>query len=112
MLNPFKFVAILFKEKALISNVISEGKKMDGVKAGWKTSEFWFSVVIPKTLLTVGYLKGVIPPAIYAWAMASIAGIYILGRSGLKMVQIVAEAKMGKIDAAATEITANTVINQ
>lgn len=45
------------------------------VKPGWKTSEFWLTV-ITNLVTVIGTLHGVISPNVAAIALASLNGVY------------------------------------
>lgn len=73
-------IKLLLKVRKPIEGLIKEVSK---VKSGWKTSEFWMTVV--SNLITiVGALKGVIPAETAAVIVAVLNGLYTIGRDVVK----------------------------
>lgn len=63
---------------------IKEEYKMDStIKPGWKTTEFWLSLLSQGVTL-IGALKGIIPADKAAMIMAVISGIYGIVRAVTK----------------------------
>lgn len=75
---------------------------MDGIKSGWKTSEFWGKVAVQVATMW-GAVQGFVPPK-YAVIIA-LAGeaIYTFARTGLKIVQAVQSAKSDQTVVTTTE---------
>ena len=56
---------------------------MDGVKPGWKTSEFWGKIIV-QVLSVVAALSGVIPEEYALIAVAVLEGVYNIIRGIVK----------------------------
>src|SRR3990167_5925867 len=82
MINPFKlfniFMMLLKDKREAVKEVHMDGQ----VKPGWKTTEFWLTLV-PQIPVIVGLFLGVNNPIVIALAAASSIA-YTLGRNWTK----------------------------
>ena len=82
-MNIIDEIKAFFAIKNAVEKEIQEGKQMNGTTPGWKTSEFWLSLL--GTIGTVvGALKGVISPNVAAGITATISGVYTIVRGWVK----------------------------
>lgn len=91
-MNFIKWITIFFKVKSPVENAIKEARKMNGNKPGWKTTEFWLTI-LTNLGSVVGALSGVIPADLAVKIIAGINGTYAVARSVLKAIQDVKEAR-------------------
>lgn len=74
-MNVFSKVKALWTVKTFATSSIKEGKRMNGSKPGWKTTEFWLTLLTNVSTL-VAALKGVVPDQAALIIVASANGIY------------------------------------
>lgn len=84
-MNIFQKVKAFFKVKSFVKQSITEAKKMNGTKPGWKTTEFWLQIAAQTGTIWAA-VQGFIPEK-YA-AVISIAGVavYTVARTIVKAV--------------------------
>lgn len=58
---------------------------MDGVKPGWKTTEFWGKVAI-QVMTIFAAIKGFLPPQYAAIGTISLEALYTIGRAVVKAI--------------------------
>lgn len=91
-MNIFTEIGLLFKLKRCADATLTEAKKMNGQKPGWKTSEFWLHTAVQIGSFW-GAVSGLIPPK-YAIIISAIgASVYNIGQIVLKTVNAVQAAK-------------------
>lgn len=79
-MNLFQKLRLLFKVKEPVEKLI---KEVSNVKDGYKTTEFWLTLL--STLTTIaGALNGVIDPKTAAIISAALTGVYNLVRGIVK----------------------------
>jgi hypothetical protein len=79
-MNIFSKLKLLWKVKEPAEHIIEE---VSNVKAGWKTSEFWLTIL--SNLITIaGALQGVIDPKTAAVVLAALNGVYTTVRGIVK----------------------------
>lgn len=74
-MNILSEIKALFTVKDFVQDTVKEAKRMDGVKPGYKTTEFWLTV-LTNLIALVGALKGVIPDQTATIVVAAINGVY------------------------------------
>ena len=112
-MNFFQKIKMLFSAQSAGKAILQGATEMQGSKPGWKTTEFWFGLVLPKVMLFATMAEHVLPPTIWAWTTTFVAIAYIAGRSGVKVFGLILAAKAGSAVAGLAEINAQTaVVNQ
>ena len=81
----FKNIKALFTVKKL-KNLIQKEMEMDnqGIKSGWKTTEFWGKVSLQLVILYNTLTGHDIPQDIAVALLVSLEGLYVAGRSAVK----------------------------
>lgn len=80
-MNWFKWFPVLWKDKSIIEDAIQEGNKMDGTKPGWKTTEFWLTLLGTTIPTLIGASSGAIPGKWAAVVLAASSAAYGLIRA-------------------------------
>jgi uncharacterized membrane protein len=107
MINPFKLISLYFADKRVVNEAITEAKKMDGAKPGWKTSTFWIKIMtVDLPVLYMG-IKGFIPAKTAATIEVVAMGIYAIYRT---VVGVSKQLQTIKSGTPATEINATTAV--
>jgi len=81
--QQIKLLLLLKKVGKEIKEGWSKEVKMNGVKPGWKTTEFWL-VVVANLMNVVGALKGLVKPEIATIAVTVLDGLYAILRTFAK----------------------------
>lgn len=76
-MNLIEQIKVLFRIRKPATDLLMEVKM---VKSGWKTSEFWMTVVT-QILAVVGALNGVIDPKTAATVVAALNAVYAVLRT-------------------------------
>lgn len=74
-MNLLQKIKALYSLNRILSHTITEAKKMDGLTPGYKTTEFYLTL-LTNIVTIVGTLKGVIPEHIGATIIAAANGLY------------------------------------
>lgn len=93
-MNWFTAIPTLWKEKNIIDGAIKEAKKMDGIKPGWKTSEFWLTLLGTTLPTLVGAANGMIPAK---WAAVVLA----VSSAAYGLIRAITKSGAGNSDATA-----------
>lgn len=80
-MNIFQKIKTLWTVKGVAQDIQKEATQMDGTKPGWKTTEFWLTVLGTNIPTLIGAISGVIPPKIAAVVLAVANGVYGLIRA-------------------------------
>src|SRR4051812_6679577 len=66
----------------------------DGPKpANWKSTEFWVAQAVPQIALIWGGLQGILPAKVWVTGSVSLAAVYLLARTGVKVVREIQSTK-------------------
>lgn len=91
-MNLFQKIKLALAGKSLIEDAIKEARIMDGVKPGWKTTEFWGKIAV-QVMSIWGMAKGFVPPQ---YAIIGTVGLEALYNIGRIVVKAVADANAAK----------------
>lgn len=79
--------------------------------ANWKSTEFWGGQAVPQIALVWAGLNGLVPPKVFVIGSVSLAGVYILSRTAVKIMREIAPViiavkalKAGDLDKAADAV--------
>lgn len=93
-MNLFAAFKAYFTAKRIVSAEIKEAKAMNGSKPGWKTTEFWMSVMVQAGVLWSS-VRGFVPPKTAAIVEVAGAAVYTIARTITKAVSDIQAAKAG-----------------
>lgn len=79
-MNIFQKIKIALLLKSFEENVEKEAFTMNGVKPGWKTSEFWLNVMVQAGTIW-GSVQGFVPPKYAAIVSAVGTAVYTIVRT-------------------------------
>lgn len=82
-------MGIIAKIKAIfaVRKMIKEATKMDGIKTGWKTTEFWGKTIIQVVVIFNALSSRDIPIETATVVVAGLESVYVAGRSVVKAVK-------------------------
>lgn len=92
-MNIIDKIKLLFSLKSVGQEIYGEATHMDGIKPGWKTSEFWAKILTVDVPMILGALKGIVPPQIAAWTLLGSNVAWIAARAWTKRAAIVTNLK-------------------
>jgi len=85
--NIFKKIKLAFQARQLMKDATKEVKTMDGVKPGWKTTEFWGKTVVQGVVIYNTFFNKNLDPQLAVQIVSTIEAIYHGLRALVKAVQ-------------------------
>lgn len=82
-MNIFAEIKALFTAKTFVETEIKGAKTMNGVTPGWKTTEFWVTM-LGNLITAVGMLKSVIPANVGTIVLGVLNSVYTVVRGFVK----------------------------
>lgn len=84
-MNIIQEIKALWAVRKAGIEIYKEATTMDGVKPGWKTTEFWGKIAVQAMTLFAA-VKGFLPPQYAALGTIGLEAIYNIGRTVVKAI--------------------------
>lgn len=91
-MNLFQKIGLALKARKILKEAEREVKTMDGIKPGWKTTEFWGKTVVQGVVIYNTFATNDIKPELALQMVGAIEGLYHGLRALVKIAKELKEA--------------------
>ena len=89
-MNIFQEIKLFLAARKMISTLATEATTMNGTKPGWKTSEFWITLLM-NVIGALTLIKGIVPAPYSAYVIVALTvlnSVYTIARSFVKTAAV------------------------